>query len=132
MSTHFHKSLKILRSIQTIKMNKDIITIGINKQFITKFDKYKDYFDSIKLFKPTFSTFLEPKQVVNSYEIIGSLYDNILMNQYLFYTPSQGEIIYRNESLLQNIDKIYDNHIDDNWLVKIKIDDPNKSYSSYY
>ena len=130
---YFHKTLKLLTSNQTVKrIDKNILLIGVKQSFITKFEKMEPYLEGIKLFKPTFSTFLEPKQKVNSYEVIGHLYDNILINQYLFYSPYKGEILCRNEYLLQNIEKMYNNDKNDNWLVQIKIEDPNKNYSGYY
>lgn len=131
--THFHKTLKLLTSNQTVKIiDKNIALINIKKSFISKFNKMEPYLEGIELFKPTFSTFLEPKQKINSYEVVGSLYDNILMNQYLFYSPYKGEILCRNEYLLQNIEKIYLNKQEDNWLLQIKMEDPNIKYTGYY
>lgn len=130
---HFRKTLKLLTSNQTVKIiDKNIALIGVKQSFITKFSKMEPYLDCIELFKPTFSIFLDSNQKVNYNEIIGSLYDNVLVNQYLFYSPFKGEIISKNENLLKNIEKIYDNVEDDNWFVKIKIEDPNKNYSGYY
>lgn len=131
--THFNKALKLFPSIQKVtQLQPHIYKIGLEKSFIDKFSNYGKYLECIELFKPTFSTFIDKNEYVNSNEIIGSLYDNILMNQYLFYSPFKGKVISRNEYLLKNINTIYNNVDEDNWLIKIKTDDPNTIYSGYF
>ena len=119
---NLRKTLNILASNQYVKkIDKDILLLGINNKFRDKFIHNSKYLEAIELFNPTMSSFAEVDQKVNSHEIVGAIYDNIVMNPYLFYTPYKGEIICRNNLLINNIQKMFENkNEEDKWLLQIK------------
>ena len=53
-------------------------------------------------------------------QIIASLYNDDTRCEYLFYSPIKGTIVTRNQSIIDNLQLIYSNKTNDNWLVEIE------------
>ena len=57
---------------------------------------------------------------VNENQIIASLFNNETRCEYLFYSPIKGTIINRNKDIINNLQSIYTNKTNDNWLIDIE------------
>jgi hypothetical protein len=91
------------------------IRVGINPRFIENFKS-----NSKSIFIPKKCVIKPLDTIVGQDEIVGSLYNIGLQNEYLLYTPIRGKIISHNTELIQNINKMYENKNVDNWFLEIK------------
>ena len=57
---------------------------------------------------------------VNKNQVIASLYNDVTRCEYLFYSPIKGIIIDRNESIINNLQSIFINKTNENWLIDIE------------
>ena len=57
---------------------------------------------------------------VNENQVIASLYNDDTRCEYLFYSPIKGTVINRNEKMIDNLNSIYINKTNENWLIDIK------------
>ena len=109
--------MKLPNLIQKIWKNQNTIRIGINNSINKNINRSINF---PVLFIPKKCVIENIGVYVNKNQIIASLYNEDTRCEYLFYSPIKGTIIKRNQNIIDNLQSIYINKTNDNWLVDIE------------
>ena len=107
-------NIKLPNIIQKMWYNNNNIRIGIN-------NAKNNNFDNLSVLITPRNCVIENVGIpVYKNQIIASLYNDDTRCEYLFYSPIKGTIVTRNQSIIDNLQLIYSNKTNDNWLVEIE------------
>tara|TARA_B110000285_G_C15023411_1_gene562830 strand:- start:24 stop:398 length:375 start_codon:yes stop_codon:yes gene_type:complete len=109
------KTIRFPIILQKCWQSGEHIKIGINPSFINNFKNNNE-----SVFIPTKCIIKPEETLLHKDEVVVSLYNTGLQNEYLFYTPVRGKIINHNKTLINNLSTMFTNNVYDNWLLEIK------------
>ncbi len=111
MSLEYPADLRYLDSHEYIRLDDDIVTIGITAFAIEELG------DIVFLELPDLDDEIEKDDNIGTIESVKAVSE--------IYAPISGTIIDRNEILIDSPEAIADDPYGDGWLIKVKLKDPN-------
>lgn len=95
---------------QWLQESDGLLTIGINEEGLSELG------ENLKVHLPEIDGAVEPGQVCGEIET-----ESGQMN---LYCPVDGHVVEINEAVIENPDLLFEDCMDEGWLFKVEIDDP--------